>query len=69
MVGQRFPSLIIERARRVLNSANGIPDLAVKFDSAAVAAILKTSNAVVTVTGLIANDCFSTTNLVRVNNK
>ena len=48
---------------------NGIRDLAVKFDSAAVAAILKTSNGVLMVSGLIGNDCFSTTNVVRVNNK
>lgn len=46
---------------------DGIPDLAVKFERAAVAATLITGNAVpVTVSGWAAGDCFSGTDVIRV---
>ena len=49
---------------------NGRPDLAVKFDSNAIAASLTPGNsALVTVSGLIGNDCFSVTNVIRINSK
>jgi hypothetical protein len=49
---------------------DGIPELAVKFDSAEVKARLSTSNApLVTLSGLIGDDCFSGSDTVRLNLK